>query len=43
MFQILCQNNKKILEQQSIKKQYPMILKLQFENFIEIGHDFELL
>ena len=32
-----------MLEQQSIKMQYPMILKLQFEICLEIGHDFKLL
>ena len=29
-----------MLEQQSIKQQYPMILKLQFEICLEIGQDF---
>ena len=32
-----------MLEQHSIKLQYPKILKLQFEIYLEIGHDFTLL
>ena len=32
-----------MLEQQSIKQQYPMILKLEFLICLEIGHDFKLL
>ena len=31
-----------MLEQQSIKKQYHMILKLQYEIGLEIWHDFKL-
>ena len=32
-----------MLEQQSIKEQYAMILKLQFEICLEIVHDCKLL
>ena len=32
-----------MLKQQSFKQQYPMILKLQVEICLEIGHDFKLL
>ena len=32
-----------MLEHHSIKLQYPMILKLQFEICLEIGDDFKLL
>ena len=31
-----------MLEQNSIKHKYPMILKLQFEICLEIGHDLKL-
>ena len=31
-----------MLDQQSIKKPYPLILKLQFEICLEVGHNFKL-